>query len=506
MATGVIDCTADEPHHSIDPATPSDPSSSANRPHLNIPTKCNCAHPKMLISGRPSDGEAHLSDSSLIAERGNVTSGRVVGALPQGVVQADQQQQQQTPKQQPLQQRQLHSTSSAASLASLTGQSARHNDHRAIIKQHSTASLDSCSLPANKPPPHQHHHHHQQQQQQNARRRSSVGGAGWMKLRSTVHMASAIQRQRKRRREASRLSRQDSFLVKFSTRYHGASNSSMLSEMVRERQTGSGTSEGVSRRQSVDDVKIVGDRCTVDVSIEEDETLCPPHARFINADGAFMFYWLGAVTFALLFNVWTNIAREGFPELRQGHDALWFTLDAICDAIYLADIVIQFRTGYLENGLVVYDSRKLARNYCWSRSFCLDLLCLTPLDLLQYYVGIHPLLRFPRYLKVHRALKFAYMVETRTAFPNVWRVANLSHILFLGSHWFAVFYYMISKSQGFIGGWGYPPPVGENASVTRKYLKSLHWSMLTLTTIGDLPPPGTDWEYVYYDLPSKISI
>ena len=87
-----------------------------------------------------------------------------------------------------------------------------------------------------------------------------------------------------------------------------------------------------------------------------------------------------------------------------------------------------------------------------------------------------------------------YMVETRTMYPNLTRVANLSHLLFLGAHWFAAFYYMISESEGFQGEWAYPTPTGELASVTRKYLKSLYWSTLTLTTIGDLPPPESNWQ------------
>jgi hypothetical protein len=28
------------------------------------------------------------------------------------------------------------------------------------------------------------------------------------------------------------------------------------------------------------------------------------------------------------------------------------------------------------------------------------------------------------------------------------------------------------------------------------YLRCLYWSTLTLTTIGDLPPPETNWQWV----------
>jgi len=78
----------------------------------------------------------------------------------------------------------------------------------------------------------------------------------------------------------------------------------------------------------------------------------------------------------------------------------------MCDVVYVADIAVQFRTGYLERGLVVYDSSKLALHYVRSRNFVLDILSLTPLDyVLQRYIGTHPLIRFPRFLKSLPAYK-----------------------------------------------------------------------------------------------------
>jgi len=63
---------------------------------------------------------------------------------------------------------------------------------------------------------------------------------------------------------------------------------------------------------------------------------------------------------SVLYNLWTCIAREAFPEFQSGSDTIWFAADVVCDVIYVVDIMVQFRTGYLERGLVVYDSTKLA--------------------------------------------------------------------------------------------------------------------------------------------------
>lgn len=93
---------------------------------------------------------------------------------------------------------------------------------------------------------------------------------------------------------------------------------------------------------------------------EEDER-CSSILPVIQPDGCFLFYWLALLTSAILYNLWTPIAREAFPELNQACPEAWVVADIICDVIYLTDVAVQFRTGYLERGLIVYDGRKLAR-------------------------------------------------------------------------------------------------------------------------------------------------
>ncbi|CAF5042898.1 unnamed protein product, partial [Rotaria magnacalcarata] len=169
-------------------------------------------------------------------------------------------------------------------------------------------------------------------------------------------------------------------------------------------------------------------------------------------------------------------------------------IDYVADAIYLVDIAIQFRTGYLEQGLLVYDHYKLLMNYVRSSRFIFDIISLTPLDLLQLKFGSIPILRFPRYFKVYRTFQLYYLQESRTVYPNTYRVLNLLHILLLLGHWLASFYFMVSKAEDFLGYWSYPKPVGNFSQLTKMYLRCLYWSTLTLTTIGDLPPPETNWQ------------
>lgn len=52
-------------------------------------------------------------------------------------------------------------------------------------------------------------------------------------------------------------------------------------------------------------------------------------------------------------------------------------------------------------------------------------------------------------LQVYRVVKYYYIVESRTVWPNLWRVVNLIHILLILAHWFGCFYYLLSEAEGF---------------------------------------------------------
>ncbi|CAH0391864.1 unnamed protein product [Bemisia tabaci] len=297
----------------------------------------------------------------------------------------------------------------------------------------------------------------------------------WMKLRTTVQISSAVGSTKSK----PPLKREDSFLKRFSTRQVPQTQETV--------DTGDDGEGGSGSQSNLDDS-----------SVRRKRRRRLRHPRsVVNPDENFYFYWLLVITVCVLYNLWTLIVRQSFPELQMGYSTLWFSADAFTDVVFLCDIIVQFRTGYLEQGLMVYNSKKLAGHYLKSNSFVLDVLALLPLDLLQFNLGIQPLLRFPRFLKVYRVYDYYYMVESRTVYPNLWRVVNLIHILLVLAHWFGCFYYLLSETEGFKGDWVYPYRPGEYATLSRKYLGSVYWSTLTLTTIGDLPTPETNAEYIF---------
>ncbi|CAK9805501.1 Cyclic nucleotide-gated cation channel alpha-3 [Anthophora plagiata] len=291
-----------------------------------------------------------------------------------------------------------------------------------------------------------------------------------MKLRTTVQLSSAISTIQKK----PPLKREDSFLKRFSTR------------QIPESQETLDTAEGEG--DAGDEKDSSGRRRRRPRRPQK------PPKTVVNPDENFYYYWLMLLSGCVLYNLWTLIVRQSLPELQALAPATWLACDGFTDLVFFLDVAVQVRTGYLEQGLMVYNSKKLAGHYLKSKSFVLDLLALLPLDLLQVNLGSNPMLRFPRFLKIYRVYNYYYMVESRTVYPNLWRVLNLIHILLILAHWFGCFYYLLSEVEGFQGDWVYPYRPGEYATLTRKYLGSLYWSTLTLTTIGDLPTPETNAE------------
>ncbi|KAK7491150.1 hypothetical protein BaRGS_00017587 [Batillaria attramentaria] len=213
----------------------------------------------------------------------------------------------------------------------------------------------------------------------------------------------------------------------------------------------------------------------------------------------FHYRWLFFISMSVLYNLIFIIVRAVFKELQTSYVTLWFVLDYLCDFVYLVDMGFQFRTGYLEHGLMVVDPAKLRKNYTKSKLFRLDVLSVLPTDLLYFVIGIQPYVRFNRLLRIHRLFEFFDRTETRTSFTNMWRIFTLVLYILVIIHWNACFYFAISDAIGFgTDNWVYQnTSIPKYKPLTRKYMYSFYWSTLTLTTIGETPQPEQDVEYLF---------
>lgn len=199
----------------------------------------------------------------------------------------------------------------------------------------------------------------------------------------------------------------------------------------------------------------------------------------LDPDGTAIFRWLGVVSLFVVYFLWSLIVRACMDGAEEGHYYVWLTMDVLGDLVFCGDIGIQLRTGYLEQGLIVSRMRQVCRHYITSHKFFVDMASVVPfhriLGIHEYYIYF----RLLRLLKVYRFIKWYYMIEARTQYPNLIRVLNLVHILVLLCHWFACFYYLIRKTTPEFY------PVYNTTSLTSTYLHCLYWSCLTLTTIGN---------------------
>lgn len=169
-------------------------------------------------------------------------------------------------------------------------------------------------------------------------------------------------------------------------------------------------------------------------------------------------------------------------------------------------ILFLYVAGFLEQGLLVRDSNQLLCNYIHSHQFKLDLLSLVPTDFLylvtdttcELKVPCIIIVRLNRLLRFHRLLEFFDRTETRTNFPYAFRIAKLIFYILVIIHWNACIYFAVSYAIGFgTDTWVYNMSTPRFASLTHQYIYCFYWSTLTLTTIGEMPSPVRDVEYIF---------
>ncbi|ETM02249.1 hypothetical protein L917_01263 [Phytophthora nicotianae] len=144
-------------------------------------------------------------------------------------------------------------------------------------------------------------------------------------------------------------------------------------------------------------------------------------------DSLFRYCWdlLLAITTILL--IWRVPYTIAFGDSDLWY---WFAFNKITDAIYLLDVVLNFRTGYVEDTEVIMDSRMVARHYIktW---FIVDLIGSIPVEYIVSfntngitsverkafkasikYMKVPKLFRVTRLIKfVQKYMKFAYAVQ-----------------------------------------------------------------------------------------------
>ncbi|CAF4004195.1 unnamed protein product [Rotaria sp. Silwood2] len=211
-------------------------------------------------------------------------------------------------------------------------------------------------------------------------------------------------------------------------------------------------------------------------------------------------YWLAIISFAVAYNLLLIPARYAFNQLNKNLRIFWISLDYTFDIIYLIDIFLQSRTGYFSHGLFVHNHYVLSRNYFTSRQFYLrDLLSIIPTDFLYLIPNYRfiSIIRCNRFLRIHRLFEFQELTESRTRFPNAFRIFCLICLTLTLIHWNSCAYLLICQHLGFGTDRWVLPAAAKNESVAMLYTYCFYWSTLLLSTIGDVPLPVKRAEYLF---------
>ncbi|CAC5424198.1 KCNH7 [Mytilus coruscus] len=175
-------------------------------------------------------------------------------------------------------------------------------------------------------------------------------------------------------------------------------------------------------------------------------------------------------------------------------------IDLIVDLMFIADIVINFRTTYLHNGEVVIDAKKIAKNYVkgW---FVIDTIAAIPFDLLLFGSGNSQTMTIAGFLKLARLLRLLRVLRRIEQFAEYGAaVLMLLMVSFtLIAHWLACIFYAIAYFER-------PTLVAEiswldvlakqckrpymandtlsGPTIRSKYITALYFTFTTLTSIG----------------------
>ncbi len=151
--------------------------------------------------------------------------------------------------------------------------------------------------------------------------------------------------------------------------------------------------------------------------------------------------------------------------------------------VFIADIIISFKTGYIYRGVLIKDDRSVSRRYLrgW---FSLDLIAALPLGVSAVYIPGSAVLRILQLNVVVKLLKSNKTIRRLAGSnvnPAILRLLLLVLYILLAAH-------IISCGWILIGG------VSSELDQVSSYIRAFYWTITTVTTIGygDITPVGNN--------------
>ena len=171
----------------------------------------------------------------------------------------------------------------------------------------------------------------------------------------------------------------------------------------------------------------------------------------------YYYKWLIIINMAVMYNLIFIIGRACFWELQNSFPLGWIVLDYVSDFLYVVDIFVRAHEGYLDQGIMVKDSKMLRAAYRKSSWFKKDIVSIIPTDLFyflfphkcHYQIPCNVIVRLNRIAKIERMFQFFDKTETSTNFPNAFRILKIVFYILVLIHWNACIYFSVSFYIGF---------------------------------------------------------
>lgn len=199
--------------------------------------------------------------------------------------------------------------------------------------------------------------------------------------------------------------------------------------------------------------------------------------------------------FIIILSVWNSIEIPfsfAFPDTLESN-SINNVLDKFIDFLFAFDILVNFRTGYVDpkTDTLILDPTKISKNYIKSR-FWIDLFASIPFEALSIFASINQI-NFFGMLKLVRLMRLGRMVtflKTNKSFKLSIILVQLLFILILVIHWIACLWLIVVEQN-----YSWNPPKDVDWSETEIYTAStmerynifFYYSVLTLVSNELMP-------------------
>lgn len=195
---------------------------------------------------------------------------------------------------------------------------------------------------------------------------------------------------------------------------------------------------------------------------------------------------------------------------------MWMICDYTADTLYILDILFNFHTGFLEEGVLQTDPIRIRHHYMNTTRFYVDCLCLLPLDILYLSFGYQSIFRCFRLVKVYKLMALLERTERHFSYPNLFQSIVLIKNLFFIFHWNACISHLLVKylspnlnlhlNYNNNNNINYATNHSNLTQPVNDYLKEFYSSIKLMKLVTAIPNPTTNQDYVYSIFQSIVAI